>query len=132
MSQENVELAMAFFAAYNARDAGAVDRLLDRDAEITTLSGRAGLPYRWTAGATGQYFEQLDEAWADFRVEMQEYRESGERVVALGSARGAGASSRVEVTSEFAVTFVVRNSRFFRVDTCDSWTNALEAAGLPE
>jgi ketosteroid isomerase-like protein len=113
MAQENVELVKAFFAAYNARDAEAIDQLLHRDAEITTLSGRAGLPYRWNAGATRQYFEQLDDVWAGFRVEIQEYRESGERVVALGNARGAGASSRVEVTSEFAVTFLVRNSRSF-------------------
>jgi len=35
MSQENVELVKAFFDAYNARDAEAVDRLLDPDAEVT-------------------------------------------------------------------------------------------------
>jgi hypothetical protein len=43
MSEENVELARAFFDAYNARDSEAVDRLLDPDAEITTLTGRAGI-----------------------------------------------------------------------------------------
>ena len=38
MSQENVELATAFFDAYNARDSDTVDRLLDPDAQITTLT----------------------------------------------------------------------------------------------
>ena len=88
MSGENVELARAFFAAYNARDAEAIDQLLHRDAEITTLSGRAGLPYRWSPGATRQYFEQLDDAWADFRVEIQEYRESGERAARVADVAG--------------------------------------------
>ena len=41
MSEENVELATAFFDAYNARDSEAVDRLLDPDAEITTPYGRS-------------------------------------------------------------------------------------------
>ena len=70
MSEENVELATAFFDAYNARDSKAVDRLLDPDAEITTLTGRAWLPTRWSQGTTRQYFEQLDETLADLRRDL--------------------------------------------------------------
>ncbi len=132
MSQENVELATAFFDAYNARDSEAVDGLLDPDAEITTLTGRAGLPTRWSPGTTRQYFEQLDEAFADLRVEIEAYRELGERVVALGVIRGAGKASHVEVADDLAVVFVVRNSRFVHVETYNSWRAALEAAGLSE
>ena len=57
MSQENVELAAAFFDAYNARDSDAVDRLLDPDAQITTLTGSAGMPTRWSPGTTSEYFD---------------------------------------------------------------------------
>ena len=132
MSEGNVELATAFFDAYNARDSEAVDRLLDPDAEITTLTGRAGLPTRWSQGTTRQYFEQLDETLADLRVEIEGYRELGERVVALGVIRGAGKASHVEVANHFAVVSVVRNSRFVSVDTYNNWQVALEAAGLRE
>ena len=132
MSQENVELATAFFDAYNARDSEAVDGLLDPDAEITTLTERAGLPTRWSPGTTRQYFEQLDEAFADLRVEIEAYRELGERVVALGVIRGAGKASHVEVADDLAVVFVIRNSRFVHVETYNSWRAALEAAGLSE
>lgn len=132
MSQENVDLVMAFFDAYNARDSDAVDRLLDPDAEITTLSARAGLPFRWSPGATRQYFEALDEAWADLRIEIEDYRELGKRVVALGLVRGVGRSSQIEVASDFAVVFVVRNARLVLVATYDSWNEALKAAGLSE
>jgi len=132
MSQENVELAKTFFDAYNARDSEAVDRLLHPDAEITTLTARAWLPYKWSPGATRQYFEQLDETLAHLRVEIEDYRELGERVVALGVVRGAGISSQIEVGSEFAVVFIVRNSRFVLVDTYDDCDAALQAAGLSE
>jgi ketosteroid isomerase-like protein len=68
MSQENVELAKVFFDAYNARDSDAVDRLLDPDAQITTLTGSAGMPTRWSRGTTSEYFEQLDETLADLAL----------------------------------------------------------------
>jgi ketosteroid isomerase-like protein len=132
MSQENVELVKAFFDAYNARNGEVVDRLLDPDAQVTTLSARAGLPERWERGATRRYFEQLEESWADLRVEVEDHRELGDRVVALGRIRGTGKASHVEVVHVFATVFVVRNSRFIRVDTFDDPRAALEAAGLSE
>lgn len=89
MSQENVELVETFFVAYNARDAETVDRLLHPDAEITTITARAGLPGPWRPGATQRYFEALDEALADFRIEIEDYRPVGERVVALDNWKTA-------------------------------------------
>jgi ketosteroid isomerase-like protein len=130
MSQENVGVFQAFFDAYNARDGEAVDRLLHPEAKITTVSARGGLGDHWSQGATKRYFEQLDEAWTDFRIEIDDYRELGERVVALGVQRGAGMSSHVEVANDFAVVFVVRNSRILLLDSYDNWKAALEAAGL--
>jgi ketosteroid isomerase-like protein len=131
MSQENVEVVRAFFDAYNARDSEAVDRLLHPEAEITTLSTRAGMPDHWRQGTTKRYFEQLDEAWTDLRVEVEDYRELGEYVVALGLLRGAGMHSHVEVARDFATVFVIRNSQIVLLDTYDNWKAGLTAAGLP-
>jgi ketosteroid isomerase-like protein len=131
MSLENVEVVKAFFDAYNARNSEAVDRLLHPEAEITTLSTRAGMPDHWRQGTTERYFEQLDEAWTDLRIEVEDYRELGECVVALGVLRGAGMSSHVEVARDFATVFVVRNSQIVLLDTYDDWKVGLEAAGLP-
>jgi ketosteroid isomerase-like protein len=130
MSLENVEVVKAFFDAYNARNSEAVDRLLDPEAEITTLSTRAGMPDHWRKGTTKRYFEQLDEAWTDLRIEVQDYRELSECVVALGVLRGAGMASHVEVARDFATVFVVRNSQIVVLDTYDNWNAGLEAAGL--
>ncbi|HEX2462551.1 MAG TPA: nuclear transport factor 2 family protein [Vicinamibacterales bacterium] len=130
MSQENVEVAKAFYDAYNARNSEALDRLLHPEAKITTLSARGGLGGDWSRGTTRQYFEQLDEAWTGLRIEIDDYREVDERVVALGVARGAGTSSHVEVASDFAAVLVVRDSRIMLVDSYNNWNDALEAAGL--
>ena len=132
MSQEKNDLVVAFFDAYNARDAEAVDRLLAPGAKVTTLSARAGLPARWEPGETRRYFQQLDEAWADLRVEIKDLHELGDRVVAVGVMRGIGKTSNAEVVRSFATVFVVNNSRFVRVDSYSDPQEALEAAGLRE
>jgi ketosteroid isomerase-like protein len=126
-----LEVAQAFFEAYNARNSEAIDELLHPEAKITTLSTRAGMPDHWRQGTTKRYFEQLDEAWTDLRVEVQDYREAGEWVVALGVLRGAGMSSHAEVVREFATVFVVRSSQIMVLDTYDDWSAGLDAAGLP-
>jgi ketosteroid isomerase-like protein len=130
MSQENIELVRTFFNAYNARDMEAVDRLLAPSAEITTLSARAGLPARWERGETRRYFEQLDESWAELRVEIEGYHELGDRVVAVGVMRGIGKTSNVEIARSFGTVVVVSNSRLVRVDSYSDPREALEAAGV--
>jgi ketosteroid isomerase-like protein len=132
MSQENVEVAKAFYDAYNARNREALDRLLHSEAEITTVSARGGLGGDWSRGTTRQYFEQLDEAWAGLRIEIEDYRDLGERVVALGVVRGAGTSSHVEIASDFAAVLVVRDSQIVLVDSYSNWKDALQAARLRE
>ena len=59
---------------------------------------------------------------------IEEYREVGERVVALGVARGAGTSSHVEVASDFAAVLLVRDSQIVLVDSYSNWEDALNAA----
>ena len=51
------------------------------------LRGVPGCQHGWSRGTTSEYFEQLDETLADLRVDIQDYRELGERVVALGVIR---------------------------------------------
>jgi hypothetical protein len=96
------------------------------------MTARAGLPWQWTQGTTTQYFEQLEDAWADLVIEIEEYREHGNRVVALGVMQGSGRASHIEVGSAFAAVFEVSNTQFVLVDSYDSWTEALEAVGLSE
>jgi ketosteroid isomerase-like protein len=133
MSQENVDRARDFFAAYNARDDKGCDRLLAVGAEVVTVSQSAGIsPVTWARGDTNRYFEGLDEAWADLRIEIDDYRDLGDRVLALGRVRGTGKASRAPVEGPFAALFVVRDGLFARVDSYGDRAKALEAAGLSE
>jgi len=132
MSQERVEVAKAFYDAYNARDSEALERLLHPEAKITTLSARGGLGGEWSRETTREYFEQLEEAWTGLRIEIEEYREIGERVIALGVARGAGTSSHVELASDFAAVIVVMDSKIVLVDSYNNWKDALDAVGPRE
>ena len=129
MAESDFDLVRAFFDAYNARDIAAVEEMLDPSAEITTLSARKGLATRWESRATTRrYFDQLDESWSDLRVELEECRDVGGCVVAIGLIRGTGKASQVEVTEPFASVCVVRNSRLVRIDTYGDAQAAIEAA----
>jgi ketosteroid isomerase-like protein len=133
MSRENVEIARAFFAAYNAGDAEGVIELVHPDATITSLSQHGGLPSRrWQGDQIRRYFEELDEAWVEVRAEIEDYRVHGEHVVALGRICGTGRSSGVQLDAPLGTTLVVKGSRIARVDSFTEWDDALEAAGLSE
>lgn len=128
MSEGDVEVVRAFFDAYNARDVEAVDRLLHPEARITTLSTRAGMPDHWRKGTTDRYFEQLDQSFPNLRAEVRDYRDLGERVVALGVLRGTGMSSHAEVARDFATVFVIESGQILVLDTYDNWADGLAVA----
>ena len=133
MSQENVERARAFFAAYNARDVEGVIALLHPDATVTTLSQHGGLPARrWEADQIRRYFEELEQVWVEVRAEIEDYRVQGEYVVALGRICATGRSSGLALDSPLATTFRITGSQIARVDSFSDWNEALEAAGLRE
>jgi uncharacterized protein len=129
--EQGIALARAFFAAYNAEDVDRLAPMLHPDARVTTLSQRGGLPSRgWRGDQIRQYFDEVDESWAEIRVEIEDYRASGDRVVALGHIRGKGRLSGVELDSPLGTVFLLEGSRFARIDSFGDWDEALEAAGL--
>jgi ketosteroid isomerase-like protein len=132
-SQENVDLARAFFAAYNARDVETLTNLLHPTATVTSLSQRGGLAStRWEGAGVRRYFEELEESWVEVRAEIEDYRAHGDYVVALGRICGTGRMSEVELDAPLATTFLVEGSRIARVESYGDPNEALEAAGLSE
>ena len=123
MSLENVEIVRAAFGAFGQDDWDAFIALVDPEIEWVTTGQFVGGPV---------YFEALDEAWANLRIEIEDYRGLGDSVVAIGCVRGTGKSSGVQVEEPFAVLFVIRDSVFVRVDSYSDPSDALEAAWLSE
>ena len=69
---------------------------------------------------------------SDWRIEVSELIDLGERVAAVVCQRGYGASSGVAVELEFAQVFTIEGGKATHVATYPSKQRALEAVGLPK
>jgi ketosteroid isomerase-like protein len=144
MSQENVEIVRRLFdfiellggriepdeLASQLSDA-ALGEIFDPDLELVPT------PQGMLAGASYQGYEGIRRfaadffaAWEEFRIEPQEFREVGDRVVALLRVRGR--MHELELDEAWSGLYKLRNGRVLRMQTFTSRGGALEAAGLRE
>ena len=131
MSEENVEVVRRSVEAFTAGD---VERMLayaDPDGELhSAIIGRAeGRVYRGHDGLR-QWFADSMESFEELRTELTEFRDLGDRVVALGHIHARGRESGLELDTETGWVFTVRKGKFVRAEGFLSRTRALEAAGL--
>jgi ketosteroid isomerase-like protein len=132
MSRENIERMRESLRAFNRHDVEALVDLCSPDVELVTLrAAMEGTSYRgpdaWRAA-----FKDFDESWEGLHYELEEFRAGGDTVLALGTLRGRGRGSGVEVQMGLAylVHFEQGLIRSFR--TYGDRAKALEAAGLSE
>ena len=74
----------------------------------------------------------LDEAFAEFRVEISEIRDLGERLVTIGHLHGRGKESGADVESPIGYVIDFNNGKAVRYRDYFDPKEALEAAGLEE
>ena len=131
MSQENVDTARGLFPAFNRRDIPALLEALDPEVEWVPIM--AVLEGRVYCGHDGvkQWVEGLDEYWELFEVEPEEFRDLGDRVLALGRWRARGRVSGVGLENE-AGTWLLhfKAGKVVRLQTYTDRAEGLEAAGL--
>ena len=97
MSQENVEVMRRLIAAFNSGDGEAFDGFLTSDAEVVPVrAALEGTIYRGPDAGT-QYCTAVDQSWENLRWEVEEIRDGGEQVLALGHIRGEGRDSGVAI-----------------------------------
>jgi ketosteroid isomerase-like protein len=135
MSEENVELTLRLFDAWNRRDAEAAIALCDPEALwFPALEGiTEGRTYRGH-DEIRQYYEDLAEFAEESHGEFPEVRDLGNQVLGLGRIwiRFAGG---VDLDQELACLYTWRDRRCVEAR---SWIShaahaeALEAAGLSE
>jgi ketosteroid isomerase-like protein len=133
MSQENVEILRRVLEAWNRRDLDVGREYLAPDAEWepATPSVVEGAFYRGldeVADATAALWE----LWDVFRFEEAEIRDVDGAVVWLGRVHIKGGASQVELDQEFGIYSVMAAGKIKGAKAFLSWTEALEAAGLPE
>ena len=135
MSEENVEAFKRGIAAWNREDIDATLEVLDPEVEwrptFQRLLGRDTAVYRGRHGAR-EFLQDLDETFAELRIEISEIRDLGDRIVAIGHARGRGKQSGAEVDSSIGYVVEFKNGKVIRMDDYLDAAEALEAAGLSE
>ncbi|HEX8857293.1 MAG TPA: nuclear transport factor 2 family protein [Thermoleophilaceae bacterium] len=131
MSEENVDKARDFIAAYNRRDFDAAVESFDPEIEWV-------LPERQRSDSCRgpdeikRFWEGLDDTFDELRLEPQEFRDAGDHV-ATRLRYYSRAKSGVELETELyhqVATF--RDGTIVRMEYFAEWSEALEAAGLGE
>jgi ketosteroid isomerase-like protein len=79
-----------------------------------------------------RYLHEWDEMLEDIRFDVADYRQVGERVVAIGKVRGRGKGGGTPVEVPLALVYTFEDNRVTRVEEYLDLNEALEAAGLSE
>ena len=133
MSEENVEIVKGAVDAFNRHDSETFADLTTPDFEwFPAMAGTAeGGGYRGRDGIE-KYLVDIGEAWEEYRVFAEEFRDLDDRVVMLGRIEGRGRGSRAWIDSPTATIFEFLKGKMSRVRTYLDHGDALRAAGLSE
>ena len=129
MSQENVEIARRWNAAYNRRDMEALFALTASDFEFRSIFLSMESIYRGHEGL-GAYFEAIEDAYERFVVVVDEFIDAGAAVLVAANVEWRGKESGAEGTMPLLVAAWLRAGVVFRIETFTDRSEALEAVGL--
>jgi ketosteroid isomerase-like protein len=135
VSSENVE---AFKRGLDAGNRGDVDALLDElhpeiewHSALHVLMGGEQTVFRGHQGVR-KMLRDLNETFAEIRIEMSEFRDLGDGVVAIGCTRNRGKASGAETETPLALVTEIRDGKTITIRAYLDREEALEAAGLSD
>ena len=131
MSQENVEIARRWNAAYNRRDMEALFALTASDFEFRSIFLTMESIFRGHEGLDA-YFDAIDDAYERFVVLADEFIDAGAAVLAVAHVEWRGKESGAEGTMPLVVAAWLRAGEVFRLETFTDRSEAIEAVGLSE
>ena len=134
MSLDKLDLAKRFGEAYNSRDVdGAFAELVTPDFEWWPASAIAyeGGCYRGREGVE-RFVAETGENWEELQDIAEEFRDLGDRVLALGRLKGRGRGSGVPVDQPYANILDFRGDRIWRLRSYFDRAEGMRAAGLSE
>ena len=130
MASPNVEAAERIYAARLRGDLDALVAELDPDVEWRPhLSALGGDVVRGQDGVRS-YLVSLDDEWDDFRQEVEQSFDAGDRVVVFLNTHGRGRASGVELHLQVAHVLCFRDGKCVENQTYIDREEALTAAGL--
>jgi ketosteroid isomerase-like protein len=129
METGNAKLVKDAYEAFARRDVVAVMALVDPQIEVrqTELLPWGGT-YQGTQGLLGFFTSLLSHV--DSRVEVEEYIEAGERVVAIGYTRGQVTKSGRPFDVRLAHVWTVKDGKLTRFEPYIDTPKMLEALAL--
>jgi ketosteroid isomerase-like protein len=131
MSQENVEVVRAVFAAWNAGDMDALREMYDPDVIMRLPEGFTEPGPYVGREAFMRQFEQMRETWdADALELISDFIDAADRVAVRFIWRGAGRGP--EFNMEITGVYTVRKGRILVAEYFLDHAEALEAVGLSE
>ena len=131
MSQENVEIARRWNAAYNRRDMEALLALTASDFEFRSIFLTIESIFRGHEGLDA-YFEAIEDAYERFVVLADDFIDAGAAVLLVANVKWRGKESGAEGTMPLLVAAWLRAGEVFRIETFTDRTEALKAVGLSE
>jgi ketosteroid isomerase-like protein len=133
MSEENVEVVRQMVDAVNRRDLETMDAVISEEAEFNSvLAASEGRVFHGHQGIR-DYFAWFDEAFEEFRSEVEEVIDAGEdRVVVLVTFTARGRESGITLNQLNGLVITFQGERIVRIDSYFHPAEALEAAGLRE
>lgn len=132
MTGSHVEIARRLWEAFDRSGFRGIDGwigLLAEDVELhpAIVGGADGSTYRGHEGVRA-WAREVDETLEDLHLRANEYREVGERVVAIGHVSARGGASGLELDVPIAWVLTIRDGRVATMHGYLDVAAALEAA----
>jgi len=130
MSQENVEIAMQIYDAFNRGDGATVLKVADPAISIEDHGVIDGRSYQGRRGVQ-EFLAFQAESFRGQHAEFQTVTDAGETLVIVVRLSAEGVSSGAPVATEFIHAWEFRDGKVSRLRIFRSKSEALEAVGLP-
>lgn len=129
MSQENVELVKRMLALFHAGDGEGALACFSPHV-VTEAPARPDVTGGRGREALGKLIGGWVSAWEDWREQIDEVRDLGDRVMVISTQRGRGKGTGVAVSYRYAALYEVRDGEISGMGLYSGPDEALKAAGL--
>jgi uncharacterized protein len=124
VTSDNREWVRRAYDSFNRRDWDRLDDLLAPDIEFQTMVESAQ-----GAQAVAEWIRQADELMTDFRIEVEDVIEAGDRVVVLVQETARAKGSGLDMDMRVAHVWTLRDGRAVALRGYADQAEALEAVG---
>jgi ketosteroid isomerase-like protein len=128
MSQENIEIVRAGFAAHNRGDIDSLVEIYDPEVLFETLL----LGTHHGKEAIRRLYAENQSNQSDYTVEPVEMIDSGDKVMTVVQFGGAGRVSEIALADRMAFVHTFKDGLVVREQAFSNREDALDAAGLKE